>query len=549
MYPSHENVENVGTGKCFSHYGKHHLEADKYKGFPFFCCEYAHAMGNGPGGLKDYWDIFYKYDRLQGGFIWDWIDQGLREFDENGNEYFTYGGDYGDEVNDKQFNINGVIFPDRTPSPGLIEYKKVLEPVECHLIDAKTGKVKLINRYDFASLNTLSLNWSLEHEGKILEQGIFQLPDVVGKRECEIEIPYTVKVSDIEGEVWLNLSFKTIKDELWAEAGFELAWAQFKVANNAYSVIEKKSDLLQLFESDVDIHIKGNNFEIVFDRIRGIISSWNCNGAELIDKGPKLNMWRALTDNDGTGITALNRIGWTWEVEMQFDKFEERIDSVLAKEVNGKIIVDVVSTFAAPIFARKFECETTYSISTDGRIEIKKIGTPYGEWPDELPRIGVVMEVPMAFENVCWYGRGPGEGYIDTKAAGRFGVYSANVDQLHTPYVVPQENGNRTDVRWVSFEDSTGTGIIVSGLKPINFSAHPYTIDALHKAKHMNEIECSDNITVTLDMEQNGLGTHSCGPAVLDKYKLKPDKFEFTISLQPFNRAEGAEFETLVVKG
>ncbi|MEJ6950723.1 beta-galactosidase, LacZ type [Natronospora cellulosivora (SeqCode)] len=536
MYASIDDITRLGEGQELKLKGVD-LKYEDYADKPIILCEYAHAMGNGPGELKEYWDTFYKYDQLQGGFVWDFIDQGLREIDENGREWFAYGGDYGDTPNDAQFNINGLVFPDRTPSPGLIEYKKVIEPVKIEAEELANKKIKITNRFDFLSLKHLNLVWNISEDGRIIQKGSLYAIDLPAGESRIIEIPYKKYVKIPGADYQLNISFVLNTDTSWAEQGFELAWGQFELANvdfenneNAASVVSNNirtpfSPLL-VGENEQSIVIKGADFDLVFNKVYGVIDSWDYQGKPLINKGPKLNFWRAPLDNDKHYIR-------DWK-NKRLDDLRHRISSVSSKKSDDLLEIKVESTIAAPVYENGFTCEYIYQIKSNGELNINIKGDPFGELPN-LPRIGLELTLPDDMDNVNWYGRGPGEAYVDSKEANRIGHYSANVDALYTPYVFPQDNGNRTDIHWTAFTDLKGMGLFISGSPEFNFSAHRFTTADLEAARHINDLEFRNEITLKLDYKHQGISSASCGPLGLDKYRLDPEEFSFSLNFRPFS--------------
>jgi len=517
MYTSVDGIIELGRD----------VDAEK----PVILCEYAHAMGNGPGGFKEYWDAFYQYERLQGGFVWDWIDQGLRQVTEDGREWFAYGGDFGDEPNDANFLINGLIFPDRKPSPGLIEYKKVLEPVKVEPVDLAVGTVKLTNRYDFIPLDHLLISWNLMEGDKMLQNGTIPTPDIAPGESEIVTIPYTKPTVLSPGtEYWLNMSFTLASDTSWASGGHEMAWTQFQLLLGAPArpAVEVNSMTpINCEESENLIQITGADFELSFDRIYGVIRSWCHESLELLNTGPKLNFWRAPIDNDTHSARE-------WR-KARLNELTHRVNSVEYRELGEKVVqIHVSSRIAPPVLSLGFDCDYTYTIYGSGDVILKAHGVLKGEAPSTIPRIGLQMTLPGELDHVSWYGRGPGECYVDSKQASRMGMYSSMVDGLYVPYVYPQDNGNRTDVRWVSFTNTRGMGLLAV-MSFLNFSAHRFTTEDIEQAKHTCDLIPRDEITLNLDYQHHGLGSASCGPGVLPQYQLHPHEFSFMVRLKPFS--------------
>ena len=496
---------------------------------PVILCEYAHAMGNGPGGLKEYWEAFYKYPRLQGGFVWDWVDQGLRQRTCDGTERYAYGGDYGDEPNDANFNINGLILPDRRPSPGLLEYKKVLEPVLVEAVNLNQKQVRITNRYDFLALDHLQLSWSISADGKVLQAGTLPTPRLAPGETKTLTIPYNNPTVVPGTDYWLNVRFSLNSDSAWAVVGHEVAWAQFElpVSEARDSILSIASmPALAVTDKGSCVKIQGADFELVFDKTYGMITSWVYQGMPMLCRGPQLHFWRAPIDNDVSYIKAWKKAG--------LDKLQHRIDEVLVDTDERAVQIRVTARIAPPVFDHGFDCSYLYTIYGDGHVTIEVQGAPQGELP-VLPRIGLQMVLPSELTQVQWYGRGPGESYVDSKLANRFGVYACQVDDLYFPYVYPQENGNRTDVHWVSLASLRGMGIFATADVPLNFSAHRFSTEDLEKARHTDELVWREEIFLNLDYRQNGLGSGSCGPKVLPQYELEPGAFRFAVRLKPYS--------------
>lgn len=511
------------------------VDGARYIDKPFIQCEYAHAMGNGPGGLKEYWETIYSSDRLMGGCIWEWADHGLRRTTADGREYFAYGGDFGDMPNDGNFVCDGLVFPDRQPSPGLVEYKKVLEPVKVEAVDLGTGKVSLLNRYDFANLNRFTLSWSVMADGVPVQSGEMAVPSIPGRRSKVIRIPYKLPTRVAPGAVYgLNVSFRLAAEQLWAPAGLELAWAQFQLPVKVPAVAPvavSSMPTLVFEESGTGVCVKGAEFSLSFDKVRAVISSWSHAGRPVLKTGPRLNFWRATTDNDRSWSNAK-----PWR-DAGLDVLQHRVVGTEVESwARGRALrITAQVRIAPPVMGHGFLCEYVYTLYGNGDLVIEVSGSPQGLWPDTtLPRIGLELSVPLAFQQAEWFGRGPGESYSDTKLANRFGLWKAGLDDLYTEYIFPQENGNRTDVDWVSLADKSGTGLLAVGAAPINFSAHRFTPQDFEKARHTTDLVPRDEIIVHLDCCHNGIGSASCGPAPTEAYLIKPAPFQFGVRLTPF---------------
>ncbi len=504
-----------------------------YTAKPFVLCEYAHAMGNGPGGLKEYWETIYESDCLMGGFVWEWVDHGIRRLTGDGREYFAYGGDFGDEPNDGNFVCDGLVFPDRRPSPGLIEYKKIIEPVKVEASDVAAGKFVVTNRYDFMGLDHLLLCWSVTANGQLIQSGSLPAPRIPARKSRTITIPYDLPALAASGtEYHVTLSFLLAQDRGWAMRGHEVAWAQFELPVKAKRSVPAAGGRLpvRLVEERNAFVVRGADFELRFDRIHAVIASWQCNGLSLLKTGPRLNFWRATMDNDRSWDNAK-----AWRDAGLFC-LQHRTDGTEAVVLeNGEVRITARTRIAPPVLGKAFLCDYTYLINGKGEIQVEAHGVPHGAWPESLPRIGLQMTVPLNLDQFSWFGRGPGESYPDSKQANRVGLWTARLDDLYTPYVFPQENGNRSDVRWVTLSDARGMGFMAAGVPTLNFSAHRFSTMDFEAARHTFDLQPRSEITLNLDDRQNGIGSASCGPRPWDQYILKPEPFRFTVVLRPFS--------------
>jgi Beta-galactosidase/beta-glucuronidase len=503
---------------------------------PLILCEYAHAMGNGPGGLKEYWEAFYKYRRLQGGFIWEWNNHGLLSQTAAGTSFYAYGGDFGDQPNDGNFVMDGVTQSDHTPNPGLIEYKKAIEPVLVEAANLAQGKVTITNRYDFSSLDHLTLTWNVAQEGTVVQSGTLPLPHIAAGKSTTLTIPFNGQDGfQSEHDYWFNLSLRLATDTSWATAGHEVAWEQFKLQTATPAPALQHSELaaLHVQTAETELTVSGTNFRYVFDQSTGELKSWSYNGIELLTLGPRLELWRAPTDNDRPNVAVQwRKAGLHWlQSQTRAVHWQQSADQ-------KAVTLEVQTRIAPPILAWGITTAFTYTITGDGALRIDVQGQPQGHAPRTLPRLGLTLHLPGDFKQATWYGRGPGESYRDTKLANRFGVYSCDVADLSTPYEYPQENGNRTDVNWLTLRNAQGIGIRAKVTPQFNFSAHYYTTWDLERATHPYELPQREDITLHLDYDLHGIGTESCGPGPLPQYELLTGKFHFQVQLKPVNVTE-----------
>ncbi|UOF88710.1 DUF4981 domain-containing protein [Fodinisporobacter ferrooxydans] len=514
MYTSVQDMEVLGKRTDLKH--------------PHILCEFAHAMGNGPGGLKEYFEVFYTYDRLQGGFVWEWIDHGIRQMAENGKEYFGYGGDFGNRPHDGNFVIDGLIFPDRTPSPGLIEYKKAIEPVKVDALQLADGTIQVTNRYDFISLKHLQVSWNVTSDGAIQHSGSLTLPEIPPGQSKTVSVPYQLpSVLSAGADYWLNISFRLAVDTMWAKAGHEVAWAQFELPQKQPRRNVSIELPLHVEETKTALQVTGRDFALTFSKVYGQIAAWTYLGQTLLHEGPRLNVWRAPVDNDHISLKEWKHAG--------VHGMKHRVDSVAYSVNEYHVQITVNVRLAPPVWKWGIRTTYTYTIFGSGDVILRVQGIPEGEFPSTLPRIGLQMKLPKFLDTVIWYGRGPGESYSDSKQAGKIDIYKKNADELMTNYVHPQENGNRTDVRWVSLTNSRGAGLLAVGFRDFNFSVHRFLPEDFERAKHTHELTPREDLVLHLDAAQHGLGSATCGPDVLPQYQLKTGPFEYQVRLRPYS--------------
>ena len=528
---------------------------------PHLLCEYCHAMGNGPGNLKEYQDLFYAHDKLQGGFIWEWFDHGIETYTEDGEKYYRYGGDFGDDPSNKDFCIDGMLMPDRTPSPGLYEYKKVVEPITTTEVDLENGVVRLLSRYDFADLNQFRMVYNIMEDDVMIFSGSMDLPSIPARTSKDITIPYDLKsIQAVPGaEYYVNISYQLKETVPYAPAGHELATAQFKLPVYKEGIEFIPEGTLKVTKNHTTLRAEGANFHVDFDLVRGNIISVVRDGMEIMSKGPRLTLWRAPISNDMEIIDQLKKVYFLHlEHEVVMDiKYEEdgHFLKMVVKTINGttnsawhfdttyEYVVcptgDVmISVSGVP--AGKLE-DTGATMSANGSSANMAMGGKLGCAPDMFPRIGVTMHLDESMENVRYFGRGPRENYSDSKEAGLMGVYENTVDGLFTNYVVPQANGNHMDCKWVSLTNDRGMGLVASTEDSFNFSASFYEEKDLDDAKHTCDLVKRDYVVFNIDYKQNALGSYSCGQWQLDKYRAKNEPFTINFRVTPFNNKEMAD--------
>ncbi|MFH8559758.1 glycoside hydrolase family 2 TIM barrel-domain containing protein [Streptomyces sp. NPDC017988] len=485
MYADHAEVERIGRGEDEG--------PGRRRELPFLLCEYGHAMGNGPGGLSEYQRLFETYDRLQGGFIWEWIDHGIA----HPTYGYAYGGDFGEELHDGNFVCDGLLFPDRTPSPGLVEYKKVIEPVRIDG-DGRDGTVLLTNLHDFADLTHLAFTWSYEVDGVSVADGALPVPATGPGERAEVKLP-PAPARGGDAETRWTVRAVLADDTAWAARGHVVAWAQL-VDEAGRTEPVPPGGLAPVRESGRILLGPA-----VFDARGTLLSLGNLEISDL-----RLDVWRAPTDNDN---------GMPWRPEtppaaqwraLGLHRMQHRVDDVELTE-NALTVRTRVAPAASDLGLR-----VAYRWRSDGsRLLLTLRVEPEGKWQVPLPRVGIRFGLPGASGPVRWFGGGPGEAYPDTGAASLVGVWESDVDALQTPYVRPQENGARPGLRWAEI----GGLRIDSGDGPA-FTARRWTTEQLDAARHRTDLTPGDTVWVNLDIGRHGIGSGSCGPGVLPHHQL-----------------------------
>lgn len=500
-------------------------------GKPAIATEYGHAMGNGPGGLMDFWEEIYRHQHLQGGFLWEWIDHGILQHSADGRPYYAYGGDFGDEPSDRNFCIDGLLFPDRTPSPALNEIKKAMEPVRLSPVNLEIGKFQLHNRLDFTSLDILELNWSVQLDGEEVERGILALPEVGPRQNAEFRIPFTMPIlRHVDSSAFLNVDFALRKNTPWAKQGNVMARDQFELPAVPPAAMRSLPVCRHSLSATVNgelLTISGNDCRYTFNCRRGTLASWTVEEFSLLQSGPVLQVWRAPIDNDGVHRRMMRAAAWNGA--RLFELFFH--PRAMEYDVHGqeRVTVYVEGQMLPQALSLAYDCQYVYTIFNDGTMFIDLKAVPYGDWPEVLGRLGISLVLPGDYDQVEWFGLGPGECYPDSCGAARKGHYRAGLDELQTPYVFPQSNGTRIGTRRLALRNRDGFGMKISGMDEFAFSAGPFSELDLARANHRFELKDSGNIHLNLDHTVRGLGSASCGPEPEERYECRPRPFGMSL--------------------
>ena len=493
---------------------------------PLILCEYSHAMGNSNGSLADYWAAFETYHGLQGGFIWEWIDHGIRQVDAAGKTYWAYGGDFGDVPNDFNFCADGLVWPDRTPHPGLYEYKYLIQPVSATLLENQV--IRVTNKHDFITLDWLEGRWELTVDGISVRSGILPILAIKPGESLDIPAPFTME--NWQGEVFLTLRFYQKQATRWAQAGHEVAWVQLPIAIAPPRPIEVVSIPVEMHEDDNVLTLQAGSTQVVFSRNDGTLIEFSSAGHSAIDRGPTLNVWRAATDNDGLRLAPSS--SWkkaldNW-IALGLSQTEEQFVSMQHVDPN---IVEVVHSASGRGKPDDFLHSAQYEVFPSGVLVVThKIRVA----PDirDLPRVGVSFVLAPEFDVLEWFGRGPWENYSDRKASAMIGLYQSTVAEQYVPYILPQSHGNKCDVRWLTLKNSAGHGLKVEGSPTLSFSASHFTENDLFQARHTNDLVPRKEVILNLDYQQRGLGSASCGPDTLLRYRLTDSEYLLTYRIQ-----------------
>jgi beta-galactosidase len=508
---------------------------------PLIMCEYAHAMGNSVGNLQDYWDVIYAHRQLQGGFIWDWVDQGILKKNEKGESFWAYGGDFGPQEIPTSLNFccNGLVLPDRQPHPHIWEVKKVYQYIKAKPVDLNSGVVQIENKFDFINIRNYSLAWKVEGEGRIIAQGKLPPQDVVPHASIKVRLPISPFTREPGIEYFLTLSWRTAEAAPLIPKGHEIAWDQFKLP--IFKPIEKEIDVkslapMKLEETHDSIHIEGKNFFLGFEKGAGTLVSLRYKGIELLKTGPVPDFWRAPIDNDYGNNMPVRCAIW------REAGIKRKIEAVSLKHISpSQIQIEVEATLPAGDSHYK----TLYNIYGSGDLVVTNSFVPGSESLPELPRFGMQMILPVEFDNITWFGRGPHENYWDRNTGAAVGIYSGKVMEQYHPYIRPQENGYKTDVRWVALTNKEGLGLLAVGLPLISTGASHFLTDDYEYGpekdqRHPTDMKKRDLVVFNVDFRQMGVGGDtSWGAKPHDEYMLFPKSYSYTFRLRPFSKEDG----------
>jgi len=491
---------------------------------PYFMCEYAHSMGNAPGNLKEYWDAFYKYPKLMGGCVWEWVDHAVTTKDENDISYYGYGGDFGPKMNSGNFCMDGLNYPDRTPHTSLMQLKKIQEPAKITKIDS--NYFTITNTNSFISLNYLNCNLELIKDGIVIEKTILNDIDINPLQSKQFKIPFSI---DTQAEYCINFYFTLKHSTVYAEKDFLVCSSQLIFENIKKTIIPIKSEYKKITLSEQNRYLKfiGTTFSIIFDKLTGSIKSWISNNNSLINEGFKGNFYRAATDND----KAEQKEKWLNE---QLNNLNSRLSLLKYNISENYTTIETTLVYSGNTIKPLFSVSFIYTLYNTGELNIKTHFKPLKEIT-YIPRIGYNFKLDIKESTMSWYGLGPYESYIDKSEYTNLGIYSNNVDNLFEKYEFPQETGNKMDVRWASFINNKNKGLMIISNNKYNISAYHYNINDIDSAMHQKDLTKLDCLLINIDYMQTGIGNHSCGAKTLEKYRLYPKEVTMNVLFVPLN--------------
>lgn len=513
---------------------------------PLIQCEYAHAMGNSVGNLQDYWDLIESYDVLQGGCIWDWVDQGLLTTNEDGEEYWAYGGDFGPDTvpSDGNFCNNGLVNPDRGVKPHLLEVKKVYQNIGFKPVDLKKGLVEVENKYSFIDLSNFEISWSIEANGETLKEGKLEDLTIEAGAKKQIKIDYSI-TPEAGAEYFLNFSAKTKKADGLVPANYELAGEQMKlpVFKAAVKADVKSFPELAAEENDTEIKVNGKGFSLVFDKTAGLVKSFKSGDTELLTTGLVPNFWRAPIDNDyGNGLDIRSRV---WRKAGQERKV---ISARLNKIANNKVSVDFVFELVNEKDEKIADYKSTYMVYGSGDVKVSNSFKMAKDDLPEIPLFGMNLVMSRQFDQMSWLGRGPHESCWDRKTSAFVGKYAGSVADQYWAYLRPQENGNKTDVRWMTITNAEGTGLLFVGEPLLEVSAHHNIMEDFESAgrtdgrqiegvemvnRHTTDVKPRDLTSVNVNYKQMGVGgDNSWGAWTHEKYRLTGKSYSYSFVMK-----------------
>ncbi len=499
---------------------------------PLILCEYSHAMGNSNGSLADYFRLFKTLPGVQGGFIWEWLDHSFIRIADNGRSYHVYGGDFGEELHDANFVCDGLVSSDRIPHPAMQEHKYLAQPVSVTLVSEGPGSVLVAirNEHDFISLNALQGTWTLTVDGEVVQKGRLAslgiLPGDSRKHTLRLQ------PNRRTGERFLNFEFRTGNDNTWAEAGHTVGWEQIELRPaRKRNRRQEKGATVHVDQSGNVTEVKAGGSRAIFDSRSGCLASLEFNGETIVSKGPRLQLWRAATDNDGLKLRAgqdSKALGRWRALGLDKPLLAEPAAFRLSRANDGNVTISVRTLYRLADRTHRIEHRHDYRTCAAGLLEITHDVRVVGKHLRDLPRIGTRVDLAAGFDRLRYLGRGPLENYCDRKSGEKIGLYENTVEGEYVNYVMPQEHGHHTDTRWLELASDNGRVLRVQGHPTLEFNATRYSAESLYAARHTIDLEPSPHSILYLDHAHRGLGTGSCGPDTLPEYQVNDRRYQWS---------------------
>lgn len=488
---------------------------------PFILCEYSHSMGNGPGDLEDYHELMEKYPEFIGGFVWEWCDHAFYSGMENGKPRFLYGGDFGEKLNDGNFCVDGLVYPDRKVGSSLRELKNVNRPARMNFSD---NTLYITNKFDFTELqDAVTLQYVLTVKGKTIKTGVINDMPVIKPHETGkilLDLPDEIRS---KSDAYIKINMRSKNDTVFYEKGYMLGFEQFCLSSHTYEEFKLPDGKVFADEDELNIKISGEGFEHIFDKHKCTFSSIGFGGGVISSNTMDYNLWRAPTDNDAEAANLWKRARYN---EAYASPYE-----IKTENSENSVVIKAHFAIVAAVVQKIMDIYAEWVINAKGEIRVKIHALKDMELPF-MPRFGVRLFLNEKYKNVCYFGKGPDESYIDKQQASYYDEFYTTVNDMVEDYIRPQENGSHIGTQFVKLFDDDGLGIeIVAINKPFSFSSLPYTQEKLENTKHNFELEQDDFITLCVDCFNCGVGSRSCGPKLAEKYKFDEHEtdFEFVI--------------------
>ena len=498
---------------------------------PLFLCEYSHAMGNSPGDLADYWDLIWKEDSFFGGCVWEFCDHGVATGEDRYTApQYLYGGDMGQPIHDGNYCMDGMVYPDRTPHTGLLEYKQVVKPFVLTNIDVKNNSFTLKSRRFFEALDDADLYCTLECNGRVVHEERFCSVGILPQSEKTFTVSFPMQYGNAGDTVCLNLFLRSNKSLPWAPCGHELGWEQCVLKSDPLPTVDeityKPTPALCYEKKDGVLHVKSGDTSVAFDTVTGLPTSMVASGKELLSAPITPVIWRASLDNDRRSAKEIKAAGFE-DALLYCRSFETVEASDTLCKVRGEYVYSVPGSYPIVYMDAEYCFMGNEGLTVTYHARVKE-GLP------PLPRFGLEFRMPEGNEKLSYFGVGPYESYIDKHHASRLGLFESSVSDHFEHYLKPQENMAHADTRWALVTDLTGLGLLCMGVEtPFSVNCSHYTSRMLTAAKHDFELVPLKETVVNLDYRHNGIGSHSCGPELDPKYALNEEEMTFHVRLKP----------------